>query len=539
MLQRALKYFHTLRHLKPRQTLGRLFALLKLKLERVGLPPSPPDPRGRIFPFTEYPNHSPWNNRTDLNDGTFTFLNESRPEGRHPDWGKTEAPLLWRFHLHYFQYLYLLEVTEREELCLDWIEKNPIKNGVGWHPYPTSLRIVNWCKLSPTHPDILKSLYQQTQFLARHLEFYHPGNHYLENAKALIFAGIFFKGQGEANGWLAKGQRIILSELTDQVLDDGGYFERTTMYHALMLELVLDLLNIYSEVDNFRDLLATRATQMMSFLAACTHPDGAIALFNDSTEEIAPSTRTLLDYGQRLGLNFESRQIFPDSGIFVSERGDSKLIADFGPIGPDYLPAHAHADIFNFELSVHGKRIVVDTGVYEYAAGARRDYVRSTIAHNCPTVDDVDQAECWSSFRVARRYPPKNVWWSDESETLAVKGLFSGYKSLIGDNLGVFRHLRHSQKELSVVDQFRGEGEHLVASRLHLHPDVRVERIDESSVRLDDSIVVSSDSEILIENSPFYPRFGVEQSRKVLILRKTELLPASLEYTVRWDKVPT
>ena len=67
------------------------------------------------------------------------------------------------------------------------------------------------------------------------------------------------------------------------------------------------------------------------------------------------------------------------------------LIVDGGPVGPDYLPAHAHADIFSFELSLEGQRFVVDAGVFEYAAGEWRDFARSTAAHNTMTLDDRDQ----------------------------------------------------------------------------------------------------------------------------------------------------
>ena len=86
-------------------------------------------------------------------------------------------------------------------------------------------------------------------------------------------------------------------------------------------------------------------------------------------------------------------------------------MVDGGPGGPDHLMAHAHADLFSYELSLFGERFVVDTGVYEYPAGPMRQYVRSTAAHNTASVDGVDQIECWDSFRVARRAAPNDVTW--------------------------------------------------------------------------------------------------------------------------------
>jgi hypothetical protein len=32
------------------------------------------------------------------------------------------------------------------------------------------------------------------------------------------------------------------------------------------------------------------------------------------------------------------------------------LILDVAPVGPDYLPGHAHADTLSFELSLFGQR---------------------------------------------------------------------------------------------------------------------------------------------------------------------------------------
>lgn len=82
------------------------------------------------------------------------------------------------------------------ELIHNWIENNPPLKGNGWEPYPTSLRIVNWVKyiLSNNINDenILRSLYIQAQVLSQMLEFHLFGNHLFANAKALIFAGVFF-----------------------------------------------------------------------------------------------------------------------------------------------------------------------------------------------------------------------------------------------------------------------------------------------------------------------------------------------------------
>jgi Heparinase II/III N-terminus len=62
------------------------------------------------------------------------------------------------------------------------------------------------------------------------------GNHLLANAKALVFAGTYFAGD-EANAWLQRGVGLLREQVAEQVLADGGHFERSPMYHAIVLEL--------------------------------------------------------------------------------------------------------------------------------------------------------------------------------------------------------------------------------------------------------------------------------------------------------------
>jgi hypothetical protein len=64
--------------------------------------------------------------------------------------------------------------------------------------------------------------------LAGQLEYHLLGNHLFADAKALIFLGAFFAG-AEAEAWLTHGLLILARELPEQVLADGGHFERSPM----------------------------------------------------------------------------------------------------------------------------------------------------------------------------------------------------------------------------------------------------------------------------------------------------------------------
>jgi uncharacterized heparinase superfamily protein len=486
-----------------------------------------------------FPEHDPWNEASDLKQGICCFLNETRELGRPIDW-QPDAPLLWQFNLHYFNYLHLLDESDQQTICREWVEINPVGSQPGWHSYPTSLRIINWCKADIDEPDLLRSLYQQAAYLHRHLETHLLGNHLLENARALVFAGCFFGEQGEAPDWLNKGVEIYREQTPEQVLEDGGHFERSPMYHALVFEGHLDVLNLLPDDHPDRSWLADAARRMGDFLVSVTHPNGRLALFNDATQEIAVPTQRLCRYAESvLGYKPVPRSCFSDTGYFIHRDDDSYLVIDGGPIGPDYLPAHAHADIFSYELLVGETPFVVDTGVYDYEAGAMRDYVRSTEAHNTVCVDGVDQAECWDSFRVARRYPPRDVSFEQQDHGSVFEGTFEGYAHLIGDQIEHRRHIEADSRErrITVEDQVEGRGHHTVESRIHLHPEVNIQQ-DREAIQVErggQTVQISTgDSTVQMEKGWYCPEFGIRTSNRVLVLGGDKALPTRISYSIQY-----
>lgn len=480
-------------------------------------------------------------------EGRFTFLNREADLGWPPDWQPLDQSLLWRFTLHYHQFLHLLGSDERRHLCYHWIDRNPPGSDPGWHPYPLSRRIASWVRLGAEDPKVRESLYDQAAYLYRTVEWHQPGNHLLENGRALALAGAFFAGAERGRRWWKRGIRILRQEVPRQVLSDGGHMERSPVYHALVLEGIADVMAAAEASDwpllsrAERERLVGHVGEMCDFLSAGTHPDGGLALLGDTTLEVAPPTDQLLDYVERVaGCTPTERIRFPDTGYFVHRAGDVYLIVDGGPVGPDHLPAHSHADLFTYELSLGEERFVVDTGVYEYRAGPRRDYCRSTRAHNTVTVDGVDQAECWDSFRVARRFPPEDVEFRTEDGSSTFTGRFSGYARLVGDEIVHRRKLEADgdARRITVHERVTGRGEHRVVSRIHLHPKTDVERRSDVEVRVRRGqhtlIVRSSPHPIRKGEGWYYPEFGREEKTTVLAVGGLERLPVDLRYELNY-----
>lgn len=385
--------------------------------------------------------------------GTFRFLNEERALGWPMDWHSQDGSLLWRYNLHYFDDLNAADAEQRSQAHLDliasWIDCNPPGSQPGWDSYPLSLRIVNWIKWSFDGGQLssaaLASLAQQVRWLAARLEWHLLGNHLFANAKALVFAGCYFRGP-EARKWRERGSRVVAKQLEQQVLPDGGNFELSPMYHAIFLADVLDLINVSRHFPGVisRPLeadLVRRAASMLRWLEVMVHPDRQISLFNDSALGIAPELDELHAYAKRLGiassrngLSYEpgepSATLLSKSGYARLECADVVVICDVAEIGPDYLPGHAHADTLSFEMSIDGRRFFVNGGTSRYGADEARVRERGTPAHNTVTINGCNSSEVWSGFRVARRARPFDVTVERSTDRVRLAGSHDGYARL-------------------------------------------------------------------------------------------------------------
>jgi uncharacterized heparinase superfamily protein len=527
MMEYILQYFHTLRHLKLRQIAYQV-------IRRVSRP-SLPMRRGQVIRRYDVQLEQVIPRTMTVPDEfTFRFLNEERRFSRLAiDWHPATACKLWRYNLHYFDYLQ--EAGRSREsistLIDSWIASNSPGMVDAWEPFPLSLRIVNWIKYflasgkqAVIAAQWLDSLHNQTLWLEQSIEYHLLANHYFKNGKALIFAGLYFVGN-DADRWLRKGLKILSDELVEQILPDGGHFERSPMYHAMILEDCIDLYNLCAErpereIGILAGQLRGVVPQMLHFLLGMTHPDGAIALFNDAAFSIEPTPQQLAAYweqltGCRLSLPVDQFWAFPDTGYFVmAPRVGDWLVIDCGPIGPGYQPGHAHCDMLSFELSLGGRRIIVDSGCGQYLAGELRTYQRGNAGHNTVTVDNQDQSEVWGAHRCARQARPI----SPSLERLAdgaqrFVGSHDGYRRLPGSPLHR-RILTWHGKTIRIEDEISGAGRHRLESRLHLHPDCRLKHNRNLLIISLDGINVAQIRQIgcsflhVLEGS-YSPEFGI------------------------------
>ena len=588
LINQLQRYYHTVKYLRLRQIISRFWFLLRRPFYRrftilvnwlydkkthhvstkstrflKGL-----DEYSKLFFFNDTYRTYEKTAKAILSN-TFNFLNTEIRFDSQIDWQVSRASKLWRYNLHYFDYARDLGLFYQSTGCdkaygkfkslvLDWIERNKIGQSEGWEAYPVSLRIVNWFlalhlfseKISTDskfYEQLLKSLFRHALFLERNLEYHICGNHLIKNGKALTFAGLFFKGR-EADRWYKKGTSLLWKELQEQILADGGHFERSPMYHLIVLQ---DYLDIYMLLrDNNRDIPSYaeyKIKSMLDFLVKILQPDRNIPLLNDSAFEVATHPKVLLEIGNALFGEIwkDSKQAsvaLGGSGYYVMQGKSNKkyLIVDCGKICPDYLPPHAHADTLSYELSIGNERIIIDSGVYEYTSGKWRDFYRSTCAHNTVVVDGLNQSDVWGSFRAGRRAFPTEVKWIVKDNITFFEGGHDGYLKQVG--------ILHKRKIVFVdndfwliFDELDGIGMHIVEEYLHFHPEIEV--------ACKNAIIAQKSKRHLLQIIPFgqpetrilqgelepiqgwySPEFGKKEPSPVLLLRYEASLPVRIGY---------
>jgi uncharacterized heparinase superfamily protein len=507
-------------------------------------------------PFLVYPQFE----SEEISKGHFSFLNDSAHYSKRIDWQAQGKKRLWRYNLHYFQYLHAaghLEPTFALSLMQDWVQKNPPGTPDAWDPFPLSLRLVNWMKyatqkrtLSPDGASCIRSAYQQTIWLEQRLERDLLGNHFFKNIKALLFAGFFFQSR-DARRWLSKGIHLLQGQLVEQILSDGGHFERSPMYHSMILEDCLDLLNLCANIQH--DLVRSLAKQlkqithrMAHFLAGITHPDGNIALLNDAAFGIEPHPSDLLAYfehltGDKILTPKPPYWSFPATGYFViAPQPLDRLILDCGPLGPDYQPGHGHCDTLSYELSLNGKRLIVDSGVYDYQEGEMRQYVRSTRAHNTIMVDGEEQSEIWGAFRVARRAKPIFAQIDElQAKRIRFSGAHDGYRRLRGDVIHERRVEYDASEGWIVQDRIIGMGKHSVESFINIHPDFKasiqgqeIALLNRKCKKQAARIIVADQHNLKLIRGWYCPEFGLRLENDVIVLSESKELPLEMAYRI-------
>ncbi|HTN01969.1 MAG TPA: alginate lyase family protein [Planctomycetaceae bacterium] len=482
-----------------------------------------------------------------LTRGDFEHLHRTvRLSRRDPDWREAgvEAGRLWTVTLHYHGWIYdLAEAagnghSEAWPLLKDywrhWLSEAPLRKlGSGhlaWNSFAIATRIGWWIRalqvLKAEHwaddPDllrkILRSLVRQADHLEHHLEWDLRGNHLLRDAVGLAWAGRFFGGR-QGDRWLEAATELAVEQAREQVLADGGHFERSPMYHIHVMEDFVSLACLLVDSDAVR-MIHDACGSMADYLRWVLAPDGQFPLFNDAAWHAVCEPEAMLEIVRRMGEPFP---VLPPRGLrhltstgIVAWQGNPWTVCwDVGPVGPQYQPGHAHADTLTLDAWCGGRSLLVDPGTFSYDRDDRRRYDRATSSHNTVCIDDTDSSEVWDIFRVGQRAQPRNVMAQTTDTGFTGSAGHDGYDLLPGQPQHS-RSVTVDGRALQIVDTVTGRQLHSLAGGWLLHPDWTWAptadgwRLEAAGSAVEVTITSETPLDLRVEQRPWHPEYGLE-----------------------------
>ena len=402
-------------------------------------------------------------------------------------WDYPDKTHLWNFNLHYFEYGIALIAAYKKtgdgayfekllELYNDWHD-NALKkyNKDAWHPYTISLRLRNLLiiygmldiKEKYIWIDCVKrDIYDQYIYLYINQEKNLLGNHYFENLVTLYICSMFFGDEKRRR----KISSVFKKEVKEQILPDGMHFERSFMYHNLILE---DLLRVYKIADASirRDIKSA-----MEKMVNCVYSfelEERLPQFNDAASNVAKRKSQLINAAKDI-MKYKPLLIseLKYAGYYRYCNNGFTIIVDAGDIAPSYISGHSHCDTLSFELFYRDKPVLVNSGTYNYQT-KHRIFFRSTVSHNTLQAINCEQSEIWGEHRTGKR--SEVISYCYDSERRCVKGLIKDYK---GNELTrkIIFDAGIQIEDHSDVD---------FKNYWHIHPDNIVEIIDEKTIRIE------------------------------------------------------
>jgi len=400
-------------------------------------------------------------------------------------------------------------------LISDWIDKNPVKQGLNWNStIEAGIRVANWIvgwyffkdseAITPEFmAKFLDSLLIHGRFIKSNLEYTEglTSNHYISNLVGLFYLGLFLPEFREGKEWLSFSKRELEKEMEKQVYSDGVDFEASTCYHRFVLELFFypALLARLNGIDFSSDYLS-QLKKMFDFVLYTLKPNGRIPQIGDNDSgrlhrfeaeakevldmkyllslgamffgemrykirEFGLSPETLWIFGlEGLGdwgrmpartiANLKSRS-FSDAGIYIMREGSSYLIVSSGLNGQNGNGGHSHNDKLSFEAFIEGEEVFVDPGSYVYTSYPDwRDRFRSTYFHNTLMIDGEEQNRFLTLFSMIEEAKPKVIKWETNDDFDVFIGEHYGYMRL-QDRLIHRRTIKFCKKD--VRWEFRDE----------------------------------------------------------------------------------
>lgn len=342
------------------------------------------------------------------------------------------------------------------DLILDWIEENPLYEGVNWTSgLEVAVRAISWLWTLAglagwpgwRRSDLLlitRSLAEHAFYLERHFSHYSsPYNHLVGEATGLYLLGLWLRTMPEATRWIRLGREVLESAGPRQFHDDGFCVEQATGYHFFTLGFLMFAWHAARSSGDPLTALDAPLRRGLRAAAVLRQPDGrwpaigdidsarALPIYPDDPWDYRSLTSLgvvlfgaaelkdevegpggevfWLQGGEGLDVwrhtparSLPRRAVWRSAGYVVARGGRAEgdwMLFDAGPIAAglhtNHMPsvAHGHADTLQVLLIRDVRPVLVDSGMWSYA-GDRRwvDAFRQPSAHSTIAVEGAPPA---------------------------------------------------------------------------------------------------------------------------------------------------
>jgi hypothetical protein len=449
-------------------------------------------------------------------------------------------------HLPYLalQFINTGEAKYRSELrnqLFDFMASNPTNFGTQWMTsMDIGIRLVNILialsmfdnlldLLDDRELELVESyLFDHYLHIKNNIEFSEGmrGNHYLANLCSLVIYLCLIDEAETNDAILSRYLELIDTELDYQFYADGTNFEGSTRYHIFVSQMLITA-----------DLILQKTKQ--------------ISLRKDKMNKICSFTHRLLDYTPppQIGdndsgfywkcLDDEGRTYsvlksiisnnyevagsdkWLDFGYIETRCDKANLIFKCGKLGQSGKGGHNHNDNLSYQIYVLGKPFVIDAGTFAYTSDyTKRNYYRSTIAHNPVAIADNEQNELSGMTN-------DDMFWVDtdnsapeilkhEGDTISAKINYCGkpYTRTIGVN----------NTDIIVTDYIENNLDKKI--HIYLHSGIRIEYVENDVYKLwknENCIILETlGLETEVKDCYFSPEYGVEVATKVIIINSKD-----------------
>ncbi|MBV9550178.1 MAG: heparinase II/III family protein [Alphaproteobacteria bacterium] len=413
----------------------------------------------------------------------------------------------WLTALHGFDWLPALSIAGGEaarklatNLIAQWIRRHGLYSEPVWSPQIMARRLVHLFShgrlVVPNsemtwRSKLFVSLREQARMLERIWREAPEGVPRLQAAAALALSGGCMQ---DGSHRLEHGLTALEGEVEAQILPDGGHISRSpeallTVWRYLMMVLeTLAALNM--EPPHALRNAADRIATMVRFFR---HGDGALALFQGGLENDARVVAGLLARDEVRGSPFHHAR---HSGYQRLAAGRTLVLMDVGKVPSGAHALDAHAGFLAFEFSSGDSRVVVNCGAGGRQHRAWNAALRATAAHSTAAVGDVSSASILPPGLARDLLGPRLTGGPNEvpsrrletGQGWTVEASHDGYLEAFG--ITHERQMTISPQGVMLTGRDRllqreaGGPARSFAIRFHIHPDVRVSRLEGGGILL-------------------------------------------------------